>query len=76
MQHKDQLNLPFYCWECITINTEQRDIDLVIKNEKDMMFLIEFLLVSLKSLDGKRDTAKEFVLKANNFNLRPSGKVE
>ena len=32
--------VPFYSWECITLNTEDRDIDLVIKDEDDMMKLI------------------------------------
>ena len=70
----DLSNLPFYCWDCITISTYNRDIDLVIKNEKDMMHLVEFLLVSLNSVDGKRDTAMEILPKANNSN--PTGKME
>ena len=64
-------DLPFYCWECITINTVDRDVDLVIKNEADMMYLVEFLLIVLKSMDGQRDTAKEFLLKANKFIVKP-----
>ena len=36
-------HIPFYCWDCITLKTESRDIDLVIKNEKDMKYLIEFV---------------------------------
>jgi hypothetical protein len=43
--------VPFYSWECITINMENRDIskklivliDLVIKNEEDMMKLIALI---------------------------------
>ena len=64
-------DLPFYCWEYITINTVDRDVDLVIKNEADMMYLVEFLLIVLKSMDGQRDTAKEFLLKANKFIVKP-----
>jgi len=58
-------NLPFFCWECITIKTDQRDIDLVIRNPKDMEYLLKFLIISIKTLDGKRGTGKEFILRCN-----------
>ena len=60
-------NLAFYYVQCITLKTAKRDIDLVIKDEKDMSMFIEFLIISLKSLDGTRDSAKTYLLKMNNF---------
>jgi hypothetical protein len=62
MQTSALHDLPFKCWECITIQTESRDIDLVVKNEKDMKYLLEFLIISLKTLDGNRDSAKNYIL--------------
>ena len=47
MLPKDLSDLPFYCWECLTIRTDSRDINLVIKDEKDMKYLLEFLIVAL-----------------------------
>ena len=58
-------NMPFYCWQCITLKTDTRDIDLVIKNEKDMRYFLEFLIISLKTLDGARDSAKNYLLQRN-----------
>ena len=40
MEHKDLRNLPFYCWECITLSTDDRDVNIVIKNEKDMKIFL------------------------------------
>ena len=62
MQPRDLRCLPFYCWQCITLKTKRRDIDLVIKDSKDMQMLLEFLIISLKTLDGVRDTAKNHIL--------------
>lgn len=64
--------LPFHCWECITIKTDSRDIDLVIRNEKDMKYLLEFLIISLKTLDGNRDSAKRYLMKSNKFKHNPN----
>ena len=32
--YKDEL--PFYAWQCLTLQLENREIDLVIKDEKEM----------------------------------------
>ena len=53
-----KVELPFYCWQCITLQQKNRDIDLVIFDEKDMVTLLKFLILSLKTIDGKRDSAK------------------
>jgi hypothetical protein len=29
-------NFPFYAWQCITLQLPHRDVDLVIKEDKDM----------------------------------------
>ena len=38
-------NLPLFNWECITIQLQRRDLDLVVKNELDMEILIKYLIV-------------------------------
>ena len=53
----DDSNLPFFSWECITIQTKQRDIYLVIRNEKLMADFIKFLIHSIKTVDGNRGTS-------------------
>ena len=69
MEPKDLEELPFYAWECITICTDRRDVNLVIKDQKDMQMVLEFLIISLKTLDGVRDTAKKFI--AQQMGIRP-----
>ena len=61
MQVSDLKNLPFYCWQCLTISTDERDLNLVIKNETDMRYLLEFLIISLKTVDGIRGSAKKVI---------------
>lgn len=42
------MELPFYAWECITLELSNgRTIDLVIKNEDDMMKFIKYLIFKL-----------------------------
>jgi hypothetical protein len=50
-------NLPFYSWQCLTLFTKDREVNYVIPNEKDMKYLLEFLIISLRTLDGVRDSA-------------------
>lgn len=69
MDVKDMENLPFYCWQCLTISTEERDVNLVIKDQKDMQMVLEFLIISLKTLDGIRDTARNFIARMKG--IRP-----
>ena len=57
-----QLNkLPFHCWNCITLVTKHRDIDLVIKDEEEMLTLLKFLIYSLKTVDGIANTATPII---------------
>ena len=54
-------HLPYYCWECITLNTDKSSLNLVIKNEQHMKKFLEFLIVQLKTINGKRDSAAEYL---------------
>ena len=55
------MKLPFYCWECLTLSTSERDINLVIKDEKEMRKLLEFLIVEMKTIDGRRGSASAYL---------------
>jgi len=45
--------LPFFAWNCITIKLNNRDVDLVIKDENQMVIFIKFLIFKMRTLDGK-----------------------
>ena len=47
--------VPFFAWDCITIETETRFIDLVIKNEQEMMYLIVYLTHNIPNKGKKND---------------------
>jgi len=49
--------IPFYSWNCITLQLKHRDVDLVIRDERDMRHLLMFLIYTLKTRDGDRDSA-------------------
>ena len=48
---------PFYSWECLTLELGNRDLDLVIRSEKHMKFILKFLIHSIRTMDGRWGTA-------------------
>lgn len=55
--------LPYYAWECITLQMSNREIDLVIKNERDMDEFIMIIVKHMNTLDGHKDSAEPFKIK-------------
>lgn len=66
-------DLPFYSWECISLITKSREINLVIKNEKDMQNFLEFLIISLRTLNGERDSAMRYFQKKAGVEINHKG---
>jgi len=54
-------DLPFYCWECLTIQTDKIDFNIVIRDQQEMTKVLEFLIVSLNTVDGQRNSAKHLM---------------
>lgn len=52
LRKKDELNFPFYAWECITLVLHHREVDLVIRDEKQMAMFIKFLIYHTKTVNG------------------------
>lgn len=65
MPRQQLTKLPFYCWECLTIETMHRQLELVIKDEEDMNSLIKYLIFTLRTIDGTRDSANELIKRFN-----------
>lgn len=59
MEHEElkKPGLPFYTWECITLQLSDRDVCIVIRNEKLMAGFLKLLTYFLKSVDGDKDSA-------------------
>jgi hypothetical protein len=49
--------IPFHSWNCLTLQLAHREVDLVIRNEDHMNKLLKFLIYSLRTLDGSRNSA-------------------
>ena len=62
--------MPFLGWNCITLYLKDREVDLIIKDEKDMEYFIKFLIVKLRSADGIRDTSTKLLNELNQQSLR------
>lgn len=65
MPHKDivKWGLPFYSWQCLTIVLKnQRQMNLVIEDEDQMAFVIRFLVLRLRSVDGLRNSLNMHIL--------------
>jgi len=55
---KEELyTIPFYSWNCITLKLKRRDVDLVIRDEKQMEIFLKFLIYSLRTVDGVKNSA-------------------
>ena len=44
--------LPFYAWQCISLQTESRDVDLVIPDDQQLKMFIQFLMIKLNTKNG------------------------
>jgi len=62
--------MPFFSWNCITLQLKTRDVDLVIRNESDMNRLLKFLVFSIKTWDGSRNTAEPVIKQLVQNELR------
>lgn len=59
MKKKDfhQEKVPFFAWECITVVVNNREIDLVIRNEACMAAFLKILVYYMKTVDGEKNSA-------------------
>lgn len=75
---RDQLDtLPFFSWECITIELGGRPVDLVIRDEAHMELFLKFLIGRLKTTDGRKGSAEpviEQILKLQSKELGRSAR--
>ena len=55
--------LPFYAWECLSLNTkdQKRSIDLVFPKEVDMMIILHYFILALRSIDGIKQSADPYL---------------
>ena len=54
-------DLPFYSWNCLTLQLEHRDVDLVIRDEKHMRMILKFLSYKLNTINGQKGSADKLL---------------
>lgn len=67
--------LPFYAWQCITLELGQRQVDLVIKDQKSMDLLVKFLVYSINTMDCRKDSAENYIKGATMFEVQRREKL-
>ena len=50
--------VPFYPWECLSIQLPERDVFLIIKNEIVMENFLKLLIYKTKTIDGNSLSSK------------------
>lgn len=48
--------LPYFSWECLTIQFKRRDVDIVVRDELQMEILLKFLIQVTNSFDGNTNS--------------------
>lgn len=43
-------------WNCFTLNLQDRDVNLMMEDDYDTKLLLKFLIFSLRTMDGQRDS--------------------
>ena len=75
MESQDLDNLPFFSWNCLTLCLENRDIDLVIHDEAEMVKILKFLIYKLNTVDGVAGSADKILRKMNHYKASQKQKM-
>lgn len=59
LKPNDAIATPMKSWSCITLQLAHRDIDLIIQDDYQMKMFLKFLVFSLKTLNGQRDSGRK-----------------
>ena len=61
MSKNELMYVPFYSWQCLTLQLYHRDVDLVITDEKDMEHLLMYLIFKIRATNGQRGSADKIL---------------
>ena len=59
MDLKDLDKMKFYQWEMISLKLKNMTIDLIIKDQNHFLIFLKFLIYSLRTVDGIKNSAIE-----------------
>ena len=58
---KNDPNIPFYSWQCVTLNVVNRDVDLIIEDDKDMNEFLMLISHRINTVNNYRDTKEDII---------------
>jgi hypothetical protein len=61
MKQETLEDLPFYSWQCLTLQLSNRDVDLVIQDEDQLNTFLKYIIIRIKTLNGDRDSAVKII---------------
>jgi hypothetical protein len=59
--YQDAETMPYFAWQCISLTLAHREVDIVIKNEKEQNNLVKFLIYKLNTIDGRAGSADQLL---------------
>lgn len=62
--------MPFFSWQCLSFQLKHREIDIVIKNEKQQNNFVKFLIFKLNTIDGRKGSAEPILKALNDQDMR------
>lgn len=54
---KEPNDIPWFSWECLSLQLKHRDVDIVIRDQENMTKLLKFLIYSMNTIDGERGSS-------------------
>jgi hypothetical protein len=52
-------DLPFYIWQCVTLNIKGKELNLVIKDQQVMDWFLMLLIQKIDTIDGIKGSANK-----------------
>jgi hypothetical protein len=59
-------DIPFYSWQCVTLNVVNRDVDLIIANEVDMNDFLMLISHFINTVNNFRGTKADIIRQLQN----------
>lgn len=70
LDNEELEKVPFQSWNCLTLTLSHRDIDLVIKDDKDMDRLLKFLIYKMQTIDGNKGSSVKILEVLNKQRIK------
>ena len=53
--------MPFFAWQCISLTLSHREVDIVVKDEREQNNLVKYFLYKMRTIDGRAGSADKIL---------------